>query len=144
MTELTSQFYDATLRTAHAAGAASGIVASTADAPPRLKFGPPWVRAIIVDVHTLEPLPPGRPGLLRVLDLANRGSVAAILTEDFAIAEDVAIGPAIAADTASHAPTASRPRALPFRLLGRAQGSEPRGCSLDAEGAIAATAGAAS
>ena len=126
MTEMTSQFYDATLR----AGSAGAVDAAV----PRLKFGPPWARALVVDVHTLEPLPPGRPGLLRVLDLANRGSVAAILTEDFAVAEDVAgAGDGEAA--------ANRPRALPFRLLGRAPGSEPRGCSLEAEDV---TAGAAS
>lgn len=110
MTELTSQFYDATLR--HGALDA---------ALPRTKFGPPWVRARVVDPHTLEPLPPGRPGLLRILDLANRGSVAAILTEDRAVAVETA--------DFGGAPAGSPP----FRLLGRAQGSEPRGCSLEAE-----------
>jgi hypothetical protein len=35
-----------------------------------------------VDPVTLAPLPPGRVGLLRVLDLANAGSVAHVLTED--------------------------------------------------------------
>jgi hypothetical protein len=120
MTELASQFYDATLR--------DGDAAAAAPSPsPRLKFGPPWVRALVVDPLTLEPLPPGRPGLLRILDLANRGSVAAILTEDRAVAEDLP-GPGPAADAAT-----PRARALPFRLLGRARGSEPRGCSLEAE-----------
>ena len=120
MTEMTSQFYDGTLR---AAIAGPGV--SAADlAPPRLKVGPPWVRALVVDVHTLEPLPPGRPGVLRIVDLANRGSVAALLTEDRAVAED----------SAAATPEANgRLRAFPFRLLGRARGSEPRGCSLDAE-----------
>jgi hypothetical protein len=115
MTELTSQFYDGVLR------APAGDPAAAAAALPRLKHGPPWVRALVVDVHTLEPLPPGNPGLLRLHDLANRGSVAAVLTEDRAVAEDVPGAPA------------ARVRALPFRLLGRARGSEARGCSLDAE-----------
>ena len=131
MTEMTSQFYDATLR---------GGAAAVAEPTPRLKFGPPWVRALVVDVQTLEPLPPGHPGLLRVVDLANRGSVAAILTEDFAVAEDVAA----AAGGETEAPVANRPRALPFRLLGRARGSEPRGCSLEAEDLAASASTSAS
>ena len=123
MTELTSQFYDGTLREGTA-------FADEAAERPRLKFGPPWVRALVVDTHTLEPLPPGQPGLLRVLDLANRGSVAALLTEDRAVAVEPLASPA-ATGGSGFAP--SRPRSLPFRLLGRARGSEPRGCSLDAE-----------
>ncbi len=134
MTELTSQFYDATLRPGHRG---AGLFA---EAPPRLKYGPPWVRALVVDAQTLEPLPPGQPGLLRIVDLANRGSVVAILTEDFAIAEMIVA----AGDGAPDAAAATRPRALPFRLLGRAQGSEPRGCSLDAEDAVVAGNGATS
>jgi len=122
MTELTSQFYDGVLRTP-----------KIDHALPRVKFGPPWVRTLVVDAQTLEPLPPGRPGLLRIVDLANRGSVCAILTEDFAVAEP-------APDTAAVENVAGRPQALPFRLLGRARGSEPRGCSLDAEAALAGAA----
>jgi hypothetical protein len=112
MTELASQFYDGTLRDA-------GEDATW----PRIKHGPPWVRTVVVDTFTLEPLPPGQPGLLRVVDLANRGSVAAILTEDRAVAVEPA--GSVNAD--------GRARALPFRLLGRADGSEARGCSLAAE-----------
>jgi len=113
MTELASQFYDDTLRRPERAAPEPAL---------RLKHGPPWLRALVVDVHTLEPLPPGRPGLLRFFDLANRGSVLAIQSEDRAVAatdEELGFAPA--------------PGARPFRLLGRAQGSEPRGCSLDAE-----------
>ena len=113
MTELASQFYDDTLRRPE----------RTAPEPAlRLKHGPPWLRALVVDVHTLEPLPPGRPGLLRFFDLANRGSVLAVESEDRAVAatdEELGFAPALGA--------------RPFRLLGRAQGSEPRGCSLEAE-----------
>ena len=121
MTEMASQFYDGTLR----AGATG-----TDEAFPRVKLAPPWVRAIVVDTATLEPVAPGRPGLLRVLDLANRGSVAAILTEDRAVAvapDDAAPG------SGGGSGGAGRVRSLPFRLLGRADGSEPRGCSLEAE-----------
>ena len=117
MTELASQFYDDTLL-------ASALSPSSA-ALPRLKHGPPWARALVVDVQTLDPVPPGTPGLLKFVDLANLGSVLAIQTEDRAIAatdEELGVVPA-----------AGRP----FRLLGRAQGSEPRGCSLDAEAALA-------
>jgi len=99
MTELSSQFYDGVLRV------------GADEALPRLKHGPPWVRTCVVDAQTLDPVPPGVPGLLRVVDLANLGSVIALQTEDRAIA------------TAEGT----------FRLLGRAEGSEPRGCSLDAE-----------
>ena len=103
MTELSSQFYD-------------GVLRDRADeAAPRLKHGPPWVRTCVVDAQTLDPVPPGTPGILRVLDLANLGSVIALLTEDRAVAD----------------PDGR------FRLLGRAEGSEPRGCSLDAEVALA-------
>jgi hypothetical protein len=107
MTELASQFYD------------------LAGPLPRLKTGPPWLRAVVVDAQTLEPVPPGTPGLLRFYDLANRGSVLAIQSEDRGVAAtDEELG---------GAPVAGRP----FRLLGRAEGSEPRGCSLDAEAALA-------
>ena len=135
MTELASQFYDDVL----VSGAAGG---TSAAAPPRLKFGPSWVRALVVDVHTLEPLPAGRPGLLRIVDLANRGSVMAILTEDRAVAE-VPAGPGAPGAEASPA-VGPRPCALPFRLLGRAPGSDTRGCSLDAEamGAVESASGA--
>jgi hypothetical protein len=119
MTELASQVYDNTLLKPPSRATAGG-------AGPRLKHGPPWLRSLVVDVQTLEPVAPGRPGLLRFFDLANRGSVLAVQTEDRAIAatdEELGTAPALGA--------------RPFRLLGRAAGSEPRGCSLDAEEALA-------
>jgi hypothetical protein len=63
MTELSSQFYDGVLRDGRD------------EAAPRLKHGPPWVRTCVVDAQTLDPVPAGTPGLLRVFDLANLGSV---------------------------------------------------------------------
>lgn len=69
--------------------------------------GPPWVRTRVLDPTTLEPREPGETGILCHLDLANLGSVACILTEDLGEEEEDG-----------------------FRVLGRASGSEPRGCSL--------------
>lgn len=71
MTELLSQYYDASLRD-HGAGATR---------PPR-KRGPGWLRSVAVDPETLEPIPAGEKGVLRHVDLANLYSVAAIQTED--------------------------------------------------------------
>jgi hypothetical protein len=73
----------------------------------RRKCVPPWVRTRIVDAERLEPVPPGEPGLLQHFDAANVHSVMAIQTEDIAIAVDDG-----------------------FRLLGRATGATPRGCSI--------------
>jgi Acyl-protein synthetase, LuxE len=99
MTELTSQYYDAP--------------SSRAKIEPRLKIAPPWLRPIVVDGEG-RPLPDGIVGAIRHVDLANRGSVIAIETEDLgAIVGDGLI------------------------LLGREQGAELRGCSLDAETLLA-------
>lgn len=73
----------------------------------RRKIGPPWVRTRVVDPESLEPVVAGQPGLLQHFDLANAGSVMAIQTEDVAVAVDDG-----------------------FRLLGRAAGATPRGCSI--------------
>lgn len=69
MTELTSQFYDATLR-------AGGTW------PPERKVAPPWMRTLAADPETLAPLPRGTRGVLRHVDLANLSSVIAVQTED--------------------------------------------------------------
>jgi len=97
MTELCSQFYDASLRDA---------VIRRRRGPDR-KVVPPWVRTDVVDPTTLEPVPAGCEGLLRHTDLANIGSVIAVQTEDVGIAVDGG-----------------------FRVLGRATGARPRGCSI--------------
>ena len=96
MTELLSQFYD-------------GWVPATSDLPleARRHVPPPWVRTRVLDPTTLSTLQLGEPGLLCHYDLANAGSVMAVLTEDLGIAFDDG-----------------------FRVIGRAQGAEPRGCSL--------------
>ena len=79
----------------------------------RLKLAPPWLRPIVVDPEG-KPVPNGTVGAIRHIDLANRSSVIAIETEDLG-----AIGPD------------------GLLLLGREEGAELRGCSLDAEDLVA-------
>jgi hypothetical protein len=73
MTELCSQFYDATLR---------DTVLGRPHAQHRLRIVPPWVRTRVVDPESLRPVPDGVTGLLQHFDLANAGSVSAVQTED--------------------------------------------------------------
>lgn len=80
---------------------------------PRVKLAPPWLRPIVVDGDGRR-VPPGVVGAIRHIDLANRGSAIAIETEDLgALVQDGLV------------------------LLGREQGAELRGCSLDAESLLA-------
>ena len=78
-----------------------------------MKVAPPWLRAIVVDGDG-RPVPRGVVGAIRHVDLANRGSVIAVETEDLG---------------------ALVPGGLV--LLGREHGAELRGCSLDAETLLA-------
>lgn len=94
MTELTSQYYDDAASRSH---------------HHRVKCGPPWLRARIVDVAG-KTEQDGVVGTIVHLDLANRSSVLAVATEDLG----------------SRVPGG-------FVLLGRDEGAELRGCSLDAE-----------
>jgi hypothetical protein len=68
MTELSSQFWEATLvdREAH-----HGTYVE-----------PPWARVIPVDPDTLAPAAPGAVGIARIEDLANIDSAFAVLTQD--------------------------------------------------------------
>jgi hypothetical protein len=88
---------------------------------PRHKVVPPWARTLVVDPETLREVPCGERGLLLHFDLINRASVLAVLTEDMG----VAIGDG-------------------FELLGRAQGSEARGCSIALDELISAVESGAS
>ena len=101
MTELSSQFYDTTLR--------NHVLKIHKKA---YKIGPPWLRTLVMDPSTGQEAAKGRRGLLRHFDLANRGSVLAVQTED--------IGRAVGNEGG-------------FELLGRAPESLLRGCSLDYE-----------
>jgi hypothetical protein len=68
MTELSSQFWEATLVDA---GSGHGVYVE-----------PPWARVVAVDPETLVPVRTGEVGAARVEDLANVDSAFAILTHD--------------------------------------------------------------
>ena len=87
MTELSSQFYRWPDEPAHR--------------------GPHWTRIRVVNPETGAAAEVGEPGYLEIVDLANLGSVAAIRTQDLAIARGESS----------------------FALLGRDPGALPRGCS---------------
>ena len=93
MSELSSQAYDVKVRNAEC-----GMR--------KFRF-PPWARVQIISPETGREVTEGETGLIRVFDLANVYSVAAIQTEDLGIS-----------------------RGDGFELIGRAQLAEPRGCSL--------------
>lgn len=99
MTELSSQAYDRALAEPAHAGES-----------PRVKIAPPWLRVSAVDPVTLEPVPAGKSGLLRFVDLANAGSVISVLSEDFGRVVDGG-----------------------FVLEGRPRAAEARGCGLTFE-----------
>lgn len=71
MTELSTQFYDATMR-----------LGQQSDC----KDVPPWARVAIIDPATGVPVPVGERGLIRVYDLANLWSALCIQTEDLGVA----------------------------------------------------------
>lgn len=73
MTELSSQFYDETMR-----------VGRQSD----LKLPPPWTRVLVIDPNTGLEAAPGNRGLLRIFDLANLWSAMCIQTEDIGIARE--------------------------------------------------------
>ncbi len=97
MTELCSQMYDAT----------SFNCPRRAGGKEEIKIAPPWLRAAAVDPVTQRPVGPGEIGLLRFFDLANVGSVSAVMTEDFGTVDGECV-----------------------RVMGRAANAEPRGCAL--------------
>ena len=97
MTELCSQLYDATPFNCAGAG----------NATERLKIPPPWLRVTARDPVTTMPVADGEIGMLTFFDLANVGSVSAVMTEDLGIVE------------------AGR-----VCVLGRGVAGEARGCAL--------------
>ncbi|MBV9580560.1 MAG: zinc-binding dehydrogenase [Chloroflexi bacterium] len=96
MTEHGTQFLDNTLR-----------AAANSNTVERCKIVPPWARTLVVDPETLQEVPRGERGLLLHVDLINRASVLAVLSED--------VGRAVGDG---------------FELFGRASASEARGCSI--------------
>jgi hypothetical protein len=103
MTELSSQLYERTLRDV-----------LEGRGPQRLLWAPPWMRVTPVDPVSLESVSQGERGILRIDDLVNLDSVAAIQTADLGVMHDAGI-----------------------ELLGRSPGAVPRGCSLAIEEALA-------
>jgi hypothetical protein len=102
MSELSSQAYDRTVGSKETNVVHEGVE--------RLFRFPPWVRVQLICPETGREVREGETGLIRVLDLANVYSVAAVQTEDLAIR-----------------------RGDGFELLGRAQDAEARGCSLQSQ-----------
>lgn len=100
MTEMCSQLYDATAFNSDSEGSPKA----------RRKVGPAWLGVAAVDPVSLKPVARGKPGLLRFFDLANVGSVSAILTGDLGVVEEGTV-----------------------RVLGRAEDGEDRGCALGIE-----------
>jgi hypothetical protein len=99
MTELCSQLYDAT-----------PFNSSALTAVERMKLPPPWMRPVALDPVTLRHLSDRQIGLMAFFDLANVGSIAAIMTEDFGYTDNGAVS-----------------------ILGRAAASDARGCGLAIE-----------
>ena len=99
MTELGSQFYDSVLLD---------------PTRPRRKLAPAWTRVRVLDPVSEREVPDGAVGALRIVDLANTGSVLAIATADLA-----------------------RRCADGFEVLGREAGAEARGCSIAADEMLA-------
>ena len=100
MTEMCSQLYDAT-------GFNSGFKARQGM---RTKLAPPWLRPAALDPITLKPNTGTEPGVLAFFDLANVGSISALMTEDVGIVQGDAV-----------------------MVLGRAAAADPRGCALSIE-----------
>ena len=97
MSELSSQAYDSEIKN-------SKFKIKNLE---RTLHFPPWARVRIISPETGREAGEGETGLIRVFDLANVFSVAAIQTEDLGVR-----------------------RGDGFELIGRAQMAGPRGCSL--------------
>ena len=74
---------------------------------PSVKRGPHWIRSRLVDPLTGKDVPAGESGILAHTDLGNFNSVVTILTEDVGQSSEDG-----------------------FILLGRAEGTQAKGCSL--------------
>jgi hypothetical protein len=85
---------------------------------PSVKRGPHWLRSRLLDPLTGQEVARGERGILAHTDLANFNSVTTILTEDVGIATEDG-----------------------FVLLGRAQGTQAKGCSLAVEDFLKAARG---
>jgi hypothetical protein len=121
MSELSSQAYEGARPSPGAATLNVQAASSSPEAPalsPLLHSGrmhsgagvfnfPPWAKTQIISPETGREVADGETGLIRIFDLANVFSVAALQTEDLGVR-----------------------RGDGFELIGRAQLAESRGCSL--------------
>ena len=122
MTEMCSQLYDATSFNSRKSSNSSSFSnsqnsrdsrrrdSSEERLGERRKLGPAWLDVAVVDPSSLKRVPDGNPGLLRFFDLANVGSISAILTGDLGVIQDGTV-----------------------KVLGRAEDGEARGCALGME-----------
>ena len=120
MTEMCSQLYDATSFNSRKSSNSSSFElqhsrdrsadSSRSVSAERRKLGPAWLDVAAVDPSSLKRVADGNPGLLRFFDLANVGSISAILTGDLGVIQDGTV-----------------------RVLGRAEDGEARGCALGME-----------
>ena len=117
MTEISTQYYDHSLR--------SFVLGETPE--PRHKTVPHWARIQVIDPETRRPVAAGERGLIVHYDLANRGSCLAVMAEDVGVA--VPAGAVHGSDPGG------------FVLIGRAEGTEARGCSITLDELLAANAG---
>ncbi|MGA2246725.1 MAG: hypothetical protein ABSH48_17170 [Verrucomicrobiota bacterium] len=111
MSELSSQAYDSASERRSPTRLDANVLkraGSETGAPADRHFHfPPWARAQIISTETGREAADGETGLIRILDLANVYSVAAVQTEDLGVRDGDG-----------------------FELIGRAELAEPRGCSL--------------
>ncbi len=103
------------MQTAFADGVAADRCAGSP--PRRTKRGAPWSRTQVLSPETLQPLPAGSTGLLCHWSLANRSTVMAVVTDDLGVMDGEG-----------------------FRMVGRAEGSEARGCSIAVDELLSAEA----
>jgi hypothetical protein len=112
MTELLSQYYEPGIGQTPLPGV------SLADSlAVRRLVPPPWLRFRVLDPSTLDPVPDGERGLIAHFDLANVGSVSAVLTQDVGFRDGDGL-----------------------KLIGRTPGAEPRGCSVAMDELLSAAA----
>jgi hypothetical protein len=93
------------MQTAFADGVAADRCAGRP--PRRSKRGTPWSRTQVLSPETMQALPAGSTGLLCHWSLANRSTAMAVVTDDLGVMDGEG-----------------------FRILGRAEGTEARGCSI--------------
>jgi hypothetical protein len=109
MTELSSQIYDQTIVSSYLH---PSVIHDKAAAP--------WIKTVILNTETLEPVQEGEKGVIAHYDLANWNSCLALLTEDLGYQTENG-----------------------FVLLGRIKDSEARGCSIAVDQLIQSNSGGA-